>query len=243
MQTIIVDGLCWEIEFGGFAAPLRGRLASRRGAPADLEVELRSWSCARHLDTLRRNLQIVNGKLALDGQRYADTLFDEVGTMSKGEDLNPARALLRPLALWWAHGVAPGEAAHDPTPDARGWVHLDLRRTARVRAWTWGERLVAQRTNLHGANGHGAQRDEQLDFDAVGYLEAMLRACTCELHEDGVAGAVTVEQLDAGATRGLTTAVMAINHPNAGTDPLEQLSPAMAGAMSGVMVLESMAAS
>ena len=28
MQTIVVDGLCWDIEFAGFAAPLRARLVT-----------------------------------------------------------------------------------------------------------------------------------------------------------------------------------------------------------------------
>lgn len=222
VQTIVVDGLCWEIEFAGFAAPLRARLRDRSGPGESLELGLRPWSCARHFAALRRHLRHGSAGLELDGRGYADAVLEQVGEL----DAAAAReALLRPLALWWASGVEPGSEPQAVGRDAEGWVRLDAERSARVRPWTWGERLAAQRAHLHDA-------DAGVDFDPVGYLDAMLRTCTSELRsrDSATALAEQLETLDAGATRALLAAVVDINHTEPGRDPLELLSPALAAA-------------
>lgn len=221
MQTIVVDGLCWEIEFAGFAAPLRARLRDH-AAPASAahELGLHPWSCARHFAALRRHLRQGSSGLELDAEGYADAVLEQVGERSEGS----LASRLRPLALWWASGVEPGGTPETAAVDGRGWVRLDARRSACVRPWTWGERLAAQRAHLHDSS-------TSMDFDPVGYLAAMLHACTREL-SGGEPGALAeqLDALDAGATRALLSAVTAINHHEPGSDPLELLSPAMAAA-------------
>jgi len=214
VQTIFVDGLRWELDFAGFATSLRAR--SELG-----ELRLRPWSCAEHFGALRRNLKMAERGLELDGHGYADELLASA-TIERRTD-ERGESLVRGLALWWAAGVAPGERDRAPRPDAEGWLALDHDRSARVRAWTWGERLLAQRAQLN-------EDEDQRDFDPLGYLEALLRACVVELVDRRAAEPLELESLDPGATRLLLRAVTELNHPD-DDDPLARLSPALAGAV------------
>lgn len=220
MQTIFIDGLRWELDFAGFATSLRA--SSELG-----ELRLRPWSCAEHFGALRRHLKMGERGLELDGHGYADDLLASASIERRTHE--SGESLVRGLALWWAAGVAPGERERAPRPDAEGWLALDDHRSARMRAWTWGERLLAQRAQLNQGEG-----ERERDFDPLGYLEALLRACVVELVDlvdHGAAEPLELELLDAGAMRLLLRAVTELNHPDADDDPLARLSPALAGSV------------
>jgi hypothetical protein len=236
VQELIIDGRSFAIAFAGFAQPLRARVES---TGESREVALPPWPCARHLEGLRRHLYLDGARLALDATAYADEL------LAWAEVPEPLREQLRPLALWWALGRAPGpdhadnrsdanlgsgtasdlgaEPAVLPERDADGWIALGSGLRAQLRPWTWGERLAAQRTQLE-------QTPEGLDFDAVTYLERMLAACVRQV-ENAAGEAVPLEALDAEATRTLLAAVTAMNHPDRqATAPLAELPAALATA-------------
>ncbi|HVI03512.1 MAG TPA: hypothetical protein VM869_32685 [Enhygromyxa sp.] len=215
MQTIIVDGVRWELDFVGFATSLRA--SSELG-----ELRLRPWSCVEHFGAMRRHLRVGERGLELDGPGYADDLLSSATIERRVHELG--ESLVRGLALWWAAGVAPGERERAPRPDADGWLALDDDRSARVRVWTWGERLLAQRAQLNEGEG-------ERDFDPLGYLEGLLRACVVELVDRRASEPLELESLDAGATRLLLRAVTELNHPDPDDDPLAQLSPALAGSV------------
>jgi hypothetical protein len=215
VQTIIVDGLRWELDFAGFASSTRARSEAA-------ELELRPWSCAQHLAALRQHLRMGAGGLELDGSGYADAVLANAEVIRRAsEGVEP---LLRSLALWWASGIVPGAPTSELKPDPEGWLDLGRDRAARLRAWTWGERLTAQRSHLHEAE------PSKTDFDPLGYLDALLRACVDELVDRTTGERLAIEALDQGATRRLLAAVTALNHPDAASDPLALLSPALAAA-------------
>ncbi|HWN67965.1 MAG TPA: hypothetical protein VNM90_10010 [Haliangium sp.] len=227
MQELIIDGHSFAIAFEGFAQPLRTRIES---TGESLEVALPPWPCARHLDGLRRYLYLDGERLALDAAGYADEM------LAWAEVPESLRERLRPLALWWALGRAPSsdnrmetaphagpDAGPAVVPDAEGWVTLGPALRARLRQWTWGERLAAQRAQLADTAG-------SLDFDAVTYLERMLAASVQRI-EDAAGEAVALEMLDAGATRTLLAATTAINHPDRqAMEPLAELPATLAAA-------------
>ena len=218
MQELIIDGHSFAIAFEGFAQPLRTRIES---TGESLEVALPPWPCARHLDGLRRHLYLDGERLALDAAGYADEM------LAWAEVPAPLRERLRPLALWWALGRAPSldngtetspDAGPVGVPDAEGWVTLGPGLRARLRPWTWGERLAAQRAQL-------ADTADGLDFDAVAYLERMLAACVQRI-ENAAGDVVALEALDPAAARTLMAAVTALNHPDRqATAPLAELPP------------------
>lgn len=217
MQELIIDGHSFAIAFAGFAQPLRTRIES---TGESCEVALPPWPCARHLDGLRRHLYLDGERLALDAAGYADEL------LVWAEVPESLRERLRPLALWWALGQAPGPTDSDAGPgtgaDAEGWVLLGPGLRAQLRPWTWGERLAAQRAQLEDT-------PDGLDFDAVAYLERMLATCVQRI-ENAAGEAVAFEALDAEATRTLFAAATAMNHPDRqATAPLAEL-PAMLAA-------------
>jgi hypothetical protein len=236
VQELIIDGHSFAIAFEGFAQPLRTRLES---TGESLEVALPPWPCTRHLEGLRRHLYLDGERLALDATGYAD---DMLAWAAVPESLHER---LRPLALWWALGRAPGPMTSDGhsdagsdarsdtgpatgpdtapavVPDAEGWVTLGPALRAQLRPWTWGERLAAQGGQLEDTG-------DELDFDAVAYLERMLAACVQRI-EDAAGGAVAIEALDAEATRTLLAAVTALNHPDRQvTAPLAELPATLA---------------
>jgi hypothetical protein len=219
VQELIIDGHSFAIAFEGFAQPLRTRIES---TGENHEVALPPWPCARHLEVLRRHLYLDGERLALDATSYADDV------LAWAEVPEPLRERLRPLALWWALGQEPDsdngpETGPSAVPDAGGWVTLGPGLRAQLRPWTFGERLAAQRAQLADTGG-------DLDFDAVAYLERMLRACVQRI-ENTAGEAVAIEALDAGATRALLAAVTASNHPDRQVmAPLAELPAAMAAA-------------
>jgi hypothetical protein len=231
VQELIIDGHSFAIAFEGFAQPLRTRI---EGTGESLEVALPPWPCARHLEGLRRHLYLDGERLALDAASYADDM------LAWAEVPEPLREPLRPLALWWALGRAPDsddrpdrgtetgpEAGADAgpvvAPDAEGWVTLGPGLRAQLRPWTFGERLAAQRAQLEDTG-------DDLDFDAVAYLERMLAACVQRI-ENTAGEAMALEALDAAATRTLLAAVTAVNHPDRQVmAPLAELPATMAAA-------------
>jgi hypothetical protein len=232
VQELIIDGRSFAIAFAGFAQPLRARVES---TGENREVALPPWPCARHLEGLRRHMYLDGARLALDAAGYADDV------LAWAEVPEPLREGLRPLALWWALGRAPGaddaDAGSDsrsklglgagpagvPERDADGWIALGPGLRAQLRPWSWGERLAAQQAQLE-------QTPEGLDFDAVTYLERMLAACVQRV-ENAAGEAVPLEALDAAATRTLLAAVTAMNHPDRqATAPLAELPAALATA-------------
>lgn len=218
MQSILVDGLRWEFEFAGFATALRARSELA-------EIELEPWPYARHLAALREHLRVGADGLELDGSGYADAVLAQARVLRReGEGGQP---LLRALALWWASGLIPGQRELDAGPDHAGWVDLGEDRMARVREWTWGERLSAQQSSLR------AEGTAQLEFDPIGYFDALRKACVCELLDRRSGERLeldALDDLDAGATRRLLAAIVALNHTDATSDPLALLSPALAAA-------------
>ncbi|MCA9687177.1 MAG: hypothetical protein KC457_33770, partial [Myxococcales bacterium] len=130
----------------------------------------------------------------------------------------------RALALWWASGLEPDGRHEAPARvDGEGWVALDGRGSAaRLRPWTWGERLAAEQEHLLPGEG--------FDFDAIGYLEAMIRGCLLELRGPGAQSLPCDgwSELDAQGGRRLLAALSDLNHPDAQGDPLLAISPALA---------------
>jgi hypothetical protein len=200
MHALTIDGQTYAVEFEGFARPLR--------VLGD-EVELPPWSWARHFEGLRKSVRSHAGRLDLDVVEFGDELLAAARV--------PARAWdrLRPLALWWSHGCAPDEHHGPPECDANGRWWIGPHTWARLRAWTWAERLAVLRECLH---------DE--GFDVVGQLERMVERCVVAL-ESGE-GPLALTELDAGATRRLCAAVVELNHPSARVDPLVELPPVLA---------------
>jgi hypothetical protein len=214
MQTLVIDEQSFAIEFSGFSQPLRARLLGDGSAA----IELRPWRCIDHLDQLRSTLRVGDGGLELDADAYADAVLDR-SAASEGD-----RDLFRGLALWWASGREP-EARREPAArvDGDGWVALDGEGTsARLRTWTWGERLAAQRQHLHVDDDAG---ESAVEFDPVDYLVAMLERCLVELRGPAAA---SWTQLDARASRRLLAALVDLNHVDDKSDPLSTLSPALA---------------
>jgi hypothetical protein len=218
VQELIIDGHSFAIAFAGFAQPLRTRIES---TGESCEVALPPWPCARHLDGLRRHLYLDGERLALDAAGYADEL------LAWAEVPESLRERLRPLALWWALGRAPGptdsDAGSGTGADADGWVTLAPGLRAQLRPWTWGERLAAQHAQLEDT-------PDGLDFDAVAYLERMLATCVQRI-ENAAGEAVAFEALDAEATRTLFAAATALNHlDRQATAPLAELPATLAAA-------------
>ncbi len=210
MQTIVIDGRAFAIEFAGSGRPLAVQLTDTRGDVG--RVSLRPWPCARHLASLRRHLYVDGHELMLDSAGYAD---DVLGWAEVPPALWPE---LRPLALWWAHGAPSAE--DDEVPAASGRVLLGPGVWAQLRPWTWGERLAAQQASL-------GQIHETENFDPVGYLESMVAASVVRL-EAAAGQTLRVAELDAAATRRLLAAVSALNHRD--PDVLDTLAPALAAA-------------
>lgn len=204
MQTnLLIDDACFAIEFAGFSEPLRARALDG----SNESIELAPWRCRDHLRELRASLRVgLDGELELDAVAYADAVLDDRGLWA------------RPLALWWASGVEPLTQPQAPTAVGE-WITLDrLGTRARMRGWTWGERLASEQRHV-----------DDDGFDVVGHLESMLFGCAVEV-VDGDGAPVQVADLDAGCTRVLLAAIGELNHPDteAGDDPLASLSPALA---------------
>ena len=241
MQDLMIDGRAYSLAFAGFDRPLRVQRAGSRA-----EVVLSVWPCSRHLSSLRQHLHVVGGSLALDRDGFADSVLD----WSRVPDTE--RDGLRPLALWWARGMSPetsgAELARGQDSlafDDDGWTVLRPGLRARLRVWTWGEKLAAQRACLHRPGFEQAspepdqEQGREFDFDPVGYLERMLEACVTAVDGGDEAprtrgslapGDGLTANLDAEATRQLLAAVTALNHPDSVIDPLSDSSPAMAAA-------------
>ena len=244
MQTIVIDGWRWQLGFTGFDKAL-----TARGDEAP-PLRLGPWSCARHFEALRGHLRCGEVGLSLDRRGYAEAVLDAVAERGgeqgrertdEHEGWAPAE---RALALWWASAVGwelaelPGlkqGVQPDVQPDSEGWLPLGGDRSARLRAWSWGERLRAARRELEAAAGETGEVSEH-SFDAVAYLEAMLHGCVVEFVDggrelsDATARAAAIADLDARATRTLLAAVAELNCPTTGDDPLADLPPALAAA-------------
>lgn len=222
MHQITVDGRRFEVEVASYDHPLRARAASRDRVGT--EVWLQPWTCALHLSGLRRNLRVRGESIALDCEGYADEV------LAQGRKSAPLPKEFRPLALWWALGLAPetteerGAWSTAAPPDAEGWVFLGSGLRAQLRAWTWGQRSAAQRAHLHA-------KSDQLEFDPVDYLESMLAQCVIRL-VDEVGAEVAVTSVNAQATQRLLAALTELNHlnPRDAVDPALMAFPGLADA-------------
>lgn len=220
METVVIDDRAYEVEFAGFDRPLRGRVRDEAEAGIGAGVTLAPWSLGRHLAALRRHLRTGGPRregLGLDRAGYADEVLAEAGVVEA------ERARWRPLALWWALGL--GVKGEPLLPPVEGEPGVELGRGLRavLRRWTWGERLGVLRETC-------VEVDGEIDFDVVGYVEAMLRMCLVRI-DAAVAPASAPGALDAQAGRRLVEAVIALNHPESDLrDVIAALPPSMAAA-------------
>jgi len=192
--TIVeVDGTVFTGRFVGFAAPL---LVDGPAQVAD--TTLLPWRFSDHLAALRDCVTAGGGALELDRDRFADHV------MAASDVPSRVRPSLAPLALWWAAGGA----ALPAEPELREVIDLGSAR-ARLRGWSERERLAAlQAARKEDASGG-------IWFDAIGYLEAMVRASIAAMEPD-----TALERLDSGATARLLDGVIAHNLPDPASDPI-----------------------
>src|SRR5688572_22165106 len=134
MHALRVDGQTFAVEFEGFARPLR--------VLGD-EITLPPWPWARHFESLRRSVRSHSGRLELDVVEFSEEL------LAAGRVPTAARDRLRPLALWWAQGCDPDMPEAPINCDASGRCRIGPHGWARLRAWTWAERLAVLRECLH----------------------------------------------------------------------------------------------
>jgi hypothetical protein len=183
-RILDVDEVAYPVHFQGFHQELHVWL---RGGE---HVSLRPWTCGEHLAALGRHLRPGAGGAALDPAAFCGEVLARDGLVgARAEELVP-------LALWWAAGggVAPVRAGAD------GWVELGPCR-ARLRAWTYGERLRALAVSTR------EEADGQRRFDTGRYLGAMLEASVKEV----VPATCEVRGLDSASTVALLDAVVALN--------------------------------
>ncbi|MBE0619440.1 MAG: hypothetical protein IH605_02500 [Burkholderiales bacterium] len=183
-RIVEADGASFAVHFQGFGNPLQVEPPSGRAAC------LMPWRYRQHLHALNACISAEGATLNLDWRRFAAQVLDDSGIAQTQHDE------LAPLALWWAAG---GDEEPRSAPQAGAWVELG---SARVRLQTWSER---QRLSaLIAAFTEGTDGGDW--FDAVGYLDSMVRESVAEL-----VGAHAVDELDAAATAGLLHATVALN--------------------------------
>lgn len=182
-RILDVDEVAYPVHFQGFHQPIHVWL--RDGE----QVSLRPWTCGEHLAALGRHLKPGAGGAVVDSAAFCGEVLARDGVVGeRAEELGP-------LALWWAAGG--GVAAVKPGVD--GWVELGACR-ARLRPWTYGERLRALAVSTREEEG-------QKRFDTGRYLGAMLEASVKEV----VPATCEVRGLDSASTVALLDAVVALN--------------------------------
>lgn len=192
-----------------------GYAVAEAGCGLPLEVRLAdgqmwslpAWRYPDHLNALRISLIANATGIDLDLSHYLAPMFDAAA-------IPPAlRAELAPLALWWACGGsrASGTAA-----------------ASRLRPWSERERQAAMAACLvDDATDSASAR-----FDAVGYLDRMLRASV-----DASPTGFDLDGLTMAAVLPLLDAVVALNVVDPMQDPLPSASPRARAAASQTLSL------
>ena len=196
------------IRFAGFDRPLEVAL------PGGGVIRWPARTYADHLAGLRAGLALQGARIELDLNRYLAAMPDHA-LLSAIE-----QTALRPLALWWAGGGRSADVADAAigAPDEDG--HFDLEgRHFRLRPWSARARLAAMLACLR-------ERDEGApggDFDAVGYLDAMLRGTL--LRDTAVAASAPLEALPTRWALPLIDAAVGLNVLRPETEPLPGTGP------------------
>jgi hypothetical protein len=131
---VVIDGRPYAVSPTQVGGALRARVGNE-------DVMLPLWSWAEHREALGRHLRVRDRQVELDDEGYAREVLDRAG-------IDPSlRSTLVPLALWWASGCGSIRSARTQIPPnlAGAWVDLAGGFRARVRGWTWRERLSALR--------------------------------------------------------------------------------------------------
>ena len=199
-QTLDIGGSAHAIRLAGFDRPLDVVL------PQGGVVRWPVWTYADHLAGLRAGLGLVGSRIELDLNRYLAAM-PRYALLS-----DPERAALQPLALWWATGGGAPEA-DAAVPDEAGGIELEGRHF-RLRPWSARARLAAMLACLREVDA-GVEGG---DFDAVGYLDAMVRG-TLQADAPGTAGAL-LDRLPTRWALPLIDAVVGLNVLRPEAEPL-----------------------
>lgn len=182
-RTVVVDDRRYATLFDGFDRPLVARSSCGQ------ERVLEPWTWRRHRQALRDCTRLAGDSLALAANEFAAQVLGR-------EQQGAAFDAFAPLALWWAAG---GGEDSEPLPNSDGWCEAGAVRV-RLRAWHESERLSALGAALAGRPGEGGR------FDAVGYLDAMLRASIAAVEPER-----DTDDLDSGSFARLLPQVLALN--------------------------------
>ncbi len=214
-RTLVIDGRRHALRRTGFDQPLQVAL------PDDSTVMLPAWRYRDHLSALRASLRpaSVPGETAmvLDTRHYLVTMPAFASLPADQQ------AVLLPVALWWAGG---GDAALMQPVDADGWTEIDGRHW-RLSPWRDGQRQQAMRACLMArqADDHGAADGSAGDFDAVGYLDAMVRHTV-----QGERSGDSLDELASHWALPLIGAVVALNLVKSEHEPLAAGGPGVQAA-------------
>ncbi len=209
----------WQrLDFGG--GPHAIRLA---GFDRPLEVALPNGGLVRwpartyadHLGGLRAGLALVGTRIELDLNRYLAAMPDHA-LLSATE-----QAALQPLALWWAGGCRPANAA-PVLPAEDGSVEIEARRFS-LRPWSARARLAAMLASLRERDADATGGTPGGDFDAVGYLDAMVRATLVQ--DAASATAAPLETLPTRWALPLIDAAVGVNVLRPEAEPLPGTGP------------------
>lgn len=192
MRELVIEGQRARVTSSGANESLRATVGER-------EVELAPWTWADHLAALRRHLRADGGRLTLDEEGYAREVL-------RGAPLDDeARASLVPMALWWAAGA--GRHTAPSTPDPAGWVHLSTGLRARVRAWSWRQRLAAMRDCVE------ADGDAHV-VDPLRLIELLLATTLIELEHPDTGRVLALGSLDAAVMHELLAVLTKLSMPS-----------------------------
>ncbi|MEM7158024.1 MAG: hypothetical protein AAF799_34605 [Myxococcota bacterium] len=192
MNDVEIDGRPYAVALGEGGQPLRARVD-------DGEFEFPAWTWGDHRDALRRHLDVVDGQLVLDEAGYARRV------LARAEVADEHHARLVPLALWWAAGAG---SVVSPRPVPNEWLDLGRGVRAKVRAWSFRERMVVLRECLE-------YRAEEPFIDPLVLVERLLSDGVLALEDDGEERIDDLDGLDAVVVHALLAALTEYSMPGA----------------------------
>lgn len=211
MQEVRIDGRPYAVDPGAVGHPLRARVGVD-------EVVLPVWTWGDHRRALRRHLRAEADRLVLDETGYAHELL-------RHGSVDPARwEELVPLALWWSAGAA-READPSELPMRDGWVSLGGGVRARVRGWSWRERLTALRECMTEEGLHWS-------VDPLAIVERLVDTGVVELEGPEELAVSRLDALEVGLVHRLLVVLtrLSLPRPPAEREPL-LADPRLAGAI------------